>query len=205
MRARHSCAVLAFVWARGMPAERAVLATCRRQQRRRRRRRRRPRRPQYDAPLTKASLLLSRSTCRRCTNPARNTLPQRHVERHSRPPSRSSSTRTPVCFSATNGLPCPTCRSRVARYLAPQWLRKTHKLSRPLPELDWIAQIKKHLTNPEGYVMLIGYLATVWHCDLLPASYYDEQGGVSWPSVFLQLLIVDFLGFVMHKMEHGKR
>ena len=82
---------------------------------------------------------------------------------------------------------------------------KPVNFSRPLPDLDWIAQIKKHLTNPEGYVMLIGYLATVWHFDLLPASYYDEQGGVSWPSVFLQLLIVDFLGFVMHKMEHGKR
>ncbi len=82
---------------------------------------------------------------------------------------------------------------------------KPVNFSRPLPSLDWIAQIKKHLTNPEGYVMLIGYLATVWHFDLLPASYYEEEGGVSWPSVLLQLLIVDFLGFVMHKMEHGKR
>ena len=53
--------------------------------------------------------------------------------------------------------------------------------------------------------MLVLYLATVWHFDLLPAAYYDEQGSVSWPSVFLQLLIVDFLGFLMHKMEHGKR
>jgi hypothetical protein len=82
---------------------------------------------------------------------------------------------------------------------------KPTNFSRPLPQLDWAAQIKKHLTNPEGYVMLVLYLATVWHFDLLPAAYYDEQGSVSWPSVFLQLLIVDFLGFLMHKMEHGKR
>lgn len=82
---------------------------------------------------------------------------------------------------------------------------KPVNFSRPLPTLDWLAQIKKHLTNPEGYVMLIAYLATVWHFDLLPPAYYDEEGSVSWPSVFLQLFIVDFLGFVMHKMEHGKR
>ena len=82
---------------------------------------------------------------------------------------------------------------------------KPVNFSRPLPTLDWLAQIKKHLTNPEGYVMLIAYLATVWHFDLLPPAYYDEEGSVSWPSVFLQLFIVDFLGFVMHRMEHGKR
>jgi hypothetical protein len=32
------------------------------------------------------------------------------------------------------------------------------KFSRPLPRFDWFAHLKKHLTYPDGYVLLVAYL-----------------------------------------------
>ena len=61
----------------------------------------------------------------------------------------------------------------------------------------------KHLSNPEGFVLLGGYLAGTWMFNLMPPSYY-----VLWESrpslvdVALQLLINDFYQTLAHLAEH---
>jgi hypothetical protein len=59
-----------------------------------------------------------------------------------------------------------------------------------------------HLSQPEGFVMLGGYLISTWMFGLMPATYYSFSGGINWLQVLMQLLIVDALQCVMHKLEH---
>ena len=63
--------------------------------------------------------------------------------------------------------------------------------------------IKTHLAQPEGFVMLGGYLIVYWMMDWMPSSYYSFSNGINWVHVFAQLLIVDFLQFLAHIMEHN--
>ena len=65
----------------------------------------------------------------------------------------------------------------------------------------WLATIK-HLSQPEGFVMLGGYLTITWMFKLMPASYYSFSGGINYIHVALQLLMVDFLQYAMHRLEH---
>jgi sterol desaturase/sphingolipid hydroxylase (fatty acid hydroxylase superfamily) len=62
--------------------------------------------------------------------------------------------------------------------------------------------LKEHLSQPEGFILLGGYLSGTWMFNLMPASYYSFDGGVSAIHVVAQLLIVDFFQTVMHKVEH---
>jgi len=59
-----------------------------------------------------------------------------------------------------------------------------------------------HLAQPEGFVMLGTYLTGTWMLGLMPASYYSFHGGVNWGHVLLQLLLQDFLQYLMHGAEH---
>lgn len=59
-----------------------------------------------------------------------------------------------------------------------------------------------HLSQPEGFVMLGGYLTGYWMLNLMPNSYYSFQGGVDWVAVGLQLLCQDVIQFAMHYGEH---
>lgn len=59
-----------------------------------------------------------------------------------------------------------------------------------------------HLSQPEGFVMLGGYLSLTWMLKLMPSTYYSFSGGIIWKDVFLQLLLQDFLQYLMHVMEH---
>ncbi|CAM9941852.1 unnamed protein product [Phaeothamnion confervicola] len=59
-----------------------------------------------------------------------------------------------------------------------------------------------HLAQPEGVLMLGGYLAGTWMFSLMPSSYYSFAGGVDWPAVAGQLLVQDALQYGMHCLEH---
>ena len=59
-----------------------------------------------------------------------------------------------------------------------------------------------HLAQPEGFVMLGGYLISTWMFGLMPASYYSFSGGINWIHVVMQLLAVDALQCGMHHLEH---
>ena len=60
-----------------------------------------------------------------------------------------------------------------------------------------------HLSNPEGFALLGSYLSGTWLLGLMPASYYSFEGGVQWRLVLAQLLMQDFVQFVMHRAEHA--
>ena len=59
-----------------------------------------------------------------------------------------------------------------------------------------------HLAQPEGFVLLGGYLAGTWMFGLMPSSYYSFSGGINWVHVAAQLLIQDLTQFLMHWLEH---
>lgn len=59
-----------------------------------------------------------------------------------------------------------------------------------------------HLSQPEGFVLLGGYLCISWMLGLMPASYYSFSGGINWAQVAAQLLIQDFVQYCMHLLEH---
>ncbi|KAG7360858.1 fatty acid hydroxylase superfamily protein [Nitzschia inconspicua] len=60
-----------------------------------------------------------------------------------------------------------------------------------------------HLSQPEGFVLLGGYLAGTWMFSLMPTSYYSFEGGIEWHKVFLCLVIQDGIQYVMHLLEHS--
>ena len=59
-----------------------------------------------------------------------------------------------------------------------------------------------HLSQPEGFVLLGGYLIGTWMFGLMPPSYYSFAGGINWTHVALQLLIQDLTQYTMHYLEH---
>jgi alternative squalene epoxidase len=59
-----------------------------------------------------------------------------------------------------------------------------------------------HLSQPEGFVLLAGYLAGTWMFKLMPAEYYSFEGGIDWWKTFLCLTVQDGIQYVMHRLEH---
>lgn len=60
-----------------------------------------------------------------------------------------------------------------------------------------------HLAQPEGFVLLGGYLIGTWMLGLMPTSYYSFTGGINWYHVILQLLLQDSIQYGMHLFEHN--
>ncbi|MGK3760083.1 MAG: sterol desaturase/sphingolipid hydroxylase (fatty acid hydroxylase superfamily), partial [Bacillariaceae sp.] len=60
-----------------------------------------------------------------------------------------------------------------------------------------------HLSQPEGFVLLGGYLTGTWMFRLMPAAYYSFEGGIEWSKVFLCLVTQDGIQFIMHLLEHN--
>ncbi len=60
-----------------------------------------------------------------------------------------------------------------------------------------------HLAQPEGFVLLGGYLIGTWMFGWMPPSYYSFAGGINWMHVFQQLLYQDSLQYMMHMIEHS--
>lgn len=67
---------------------------------------------------------------------------------------------------------------------------------------DLLEGLTTHLAQPEGFVQLGLYLSGTWMFGLMPASYYSFHGGINWMHVAAQLLIQDFIQYVMHGAEH---
>lgn len=62
--------------------------------------------------------------------------------------------------------------------------------------------LKSHLTSPE-IIMVFGYLISIWMLNLLPVTYYDTEARVNWLNVLFQFLVVDFLTYLSHIIEHN--
>lgn len=70
------------------------------------------------------------------------------------------------------------------------------------PPYDIWEGVRVHLAQPEGFVMLGGYLIITWMFGWMPASYYSFSGGINVKHVLLQLLVQDFIQATMHWLEH---
>lgn len=70
-------------------------------------------------------------------------------------------------------------------------------------EESFLHGVFKHLSNPEGFVLLGGYLSGTWMFGLMPASYYLLwETRPSLLDVVLQLLINDLYQTLAHLAEH---
>jgi sterol desaturase/sphingolipid hydroxylase (fatty acid hydroxylase superfamily) len=67
---------------------------------------------------------------------------------------------------------------------------------------DWAEGVTTHLSQPEGFVLLGGYLIGTWMFGVMPSTYYSFGGGINYVHVFAQLLLTDFLQYLMHLGEH---
>ena len=63
--------------------------------------------------------------------------------------------------------------------------------------------VKTHLSQPEGFVLLVAYLSITWMCDLMPISYYSFEGSIQWMNLFACLVIQDGIQYAMHMLEHN--
>jgi sterol desaturase/sphingolipid hydroxylase (fatty acid hydroxylase superfamily) len=68
---------------------------------------------------------------------------------------------------------------------------------------DVMVSVKKHLSEPEGLLLLILYLMVSWNHKWLPQSYYDTNSSVQWIDVGRQLLVQDGLQYICHRIEHA--
>lgn len=69
-------------------------------------------------------------------------------------------------------------------------------------EYEYLEGVTTHLSQPEGFILLGGYLSGTWMFGLMPDAYYSFEGGIEWQKVFLCLVIQDGIQFVMHLLEH---
>jgi alternative squalene epoxidase len=67
---------------------------------------------------------------------------------------------------------------------------------------EFMEGLKTHISQPEGFAVLAGYLAITWMLNLMPKSYYSFEGGIQWKETALCLVIQDGIQFVMHRLEH---
>mmetsp|Transcript_7312 Transcript_7312/g.15653 ORF Transcript_7312/g.15653 Transcript_7312/m.15653 type:complete len:367 (-) Transcript_7312:231-1331(-) len=67
---------------------------------------------------------------------------------------------------------------------------------------QYLEGLTTHLSQPEGFILLGGYLTGTWMFRLMPAAYYSFDGGIEWSKVFLCLVVQDCIQFVMHLLEH---
>lgn len=76
---------------------------------------------------------------------------------------------------------------------------------KPPPDTTLAVDLWSHVSKPESFLMVMGYLALVWMFRILPESYYNLDAPVDWWHVFLQFVIVDFFTYVDHLIEHQWR
>lgn len=63
--------------------------------------------------------------------------------------------------------------------------------------------VTKYVLQPEGFLLLTGYLSVYWVSGTMPTSYYTYEGGIYWSHIIYQLLLQDFFQYTMHRIEHG--
>jgi sterol desaturase/sphingolipid hydroxylase (fatty acid hydroxylase superfamily) len=59
-----------------------------------------------------------------------------------------------------------------------------------------------HFAQPEGFVLIGGYLSLSWMFNVMPESYYSFEGGIEWGKVAACLILQDVVQYAMHYGEH---
>jgi alternative squalene epoxidase len=71
------------------------------------------------------------------------------------------------------------------------------------PVYEFIEGVRTHISQPEGFAALAGYLTITWMFRLMPRSYYNfDAGGIQYKETILCLILQDGLQYVMHRLEH---
>lgn len=70
------------------------------------------------------------------------------------------------------------------------------------PKYDFWEGLKTHLSQPEGFALLVAYLTLTWMFHLLPESYYSFQHGIQWTKLAACLMLQDLVQYLMHLAEH---
>lgn len=71
------------------------------------------------------------------------------------------------------------------------------------PAYEFSEGVVTHLSQPEGFVLLVTYLCVTWMFHLMPNSYYSFEGNIMWKELALCLVIQDGIQFIMHRLEHA--
>lgn len=81
-------------------------------------------------------------------------------------------------------------------------LGETGRVQMKLRTYDFYEGLRTHLSQPEGFALIGGYLIGTWMLGLMPPSYYSFAGGINWFHVAAQLLLQDGIQWAMHLAEH---
>jgi sterol desaturase/sphingolipid hydroxylase (fatty acid hydroxylase superfamily) len=71
------------------------------------------------------------------------------------------------------------------------------------PDATLAADLYEHVTHPESFLMVFGYLSFVWMFGLLPRAYYDFDAPLVWWHVPAQFVVVDVFTTLSHLVEHN--
>jgi sterol desaturase/sphingolipid hydroxylase (fatty acid hydroxylase superfamily) len=73
---------------------------------------------------------------------------------------------------------------------------------RSVSQKNFWRDLRTHVCNPEGFLLLGSYLCFTWMFRIMPESYYSYKGGISLSQFLQQLVLTDFLQTLMHLAEH---
>ncbi|GKY98404.1 hypothetical protein MPSEU_000797900 [Mayamaea pseudoterrestris] len=68
---------------------------------------------------------------------------------------------------------------------------------------DFWEGLQTHISQPEGFVLLVGYLTVTWMFHFMPHSYYSFEGTIQWDKTFVCLVLQDAIQYLMHWLEHA--
>lgn len=74
--------------------------------------------------------------------------------------------------------------------------------SRGARPYDFTEGLTTHLSQPEGFVLLVTYLSVTWMGNLMPSSYYSFHGTIQWKELAACLVFQDGIQYAMHLLEH---
>lgn len=90
------------------------------------------------------------------------------------------------------------------------WARRNQLLGEARPvqakgvrEYVFSEGLSSHIANPEGLVLLGGYLSSTWLLGKMPESYYSFEGRIDWGKVLCCLLLQDLIQYIAHVAEHS--
>lgn len=79
---------------------------------------------------------------------------------------------------------------------------KTIQIRSP-PDATLAADLWEHVASPESFLMVFGYLTSVWMFGILPPTYYDTEAPLVWWHVLAQFIVVDIATTLCHLIEHN--
>jgi alternative squalene epoxidase len=87
-------------------------------------------------------------------------------------------------------------------YIYRKWGKPKSVQSKGPVSYEYPEGLRTHVSQPEGFGLLVGYLAGTWLLRLMPSSYYDFDGTIQWKEAALCLVLQDGIQYTMHMLEH---